>query len=376
MLVIAGILIYTIIAFGIRVPRANDSPPPAPEEADLSPPIATSDNSTSTWNGTVTTGRNAATDMSSRGCFPSLGFTMPQTVPPSTNGWWCNLNTEYAFMGFSYDVTACQSLSQMRREFQDVRKTFNGRYIRIYGACDRTGFYDDVIQAAWDAGVGVYALIWFGFDGSDIYKTRRDTLFSILHSNPLAPYVIRALQFGSEPLFDYVLTPSQLATEVRQAKEKLKELGIPVVVSEMAYGYQAHTGSQVVLDAQDYLAVHMLPYFSQQASTASQAWPIVENDLNWFINNGGGKKIVLTQNGWPSMNYSGVEANSPHAVSDVANERDYALLLDDHCTDLKQVSPGGVGWFWHIYSDSQLPGYGVYNTKGTPKFEFRPRTEC
>lgn len=109
MLVIAGILIYTIIAFGIRVPRANDSPPPAPEEADLSPPIATSDNSTSTWNGTVTTGRNAATDMSSRGCFPSLGFTMPQTVPPSTNGWWCNLNTEYAFLGFSYDVTACKS---------------------------------------------------------------------------------------------------------------------------------------------------------------------------------------------------------------------------------------------------------------------------
>lgn len=47
----------------------------------------------------------------------------------------------------------------------------------------------------------------------------------------------------------------------------------------------------------------------------------MENDLNWFINNGGGKKIVLTQNGWPSMNYSGVEANSAHAVSDVANER-------------------------------------------------------
>lgn len=66
-----------------------------------------------------------------------------------------------------------------------------------------------------------------------------------------------------------MLTPSQLATEVRQAKEKLKGLGIPVVVSDMAYGYQAHAGSQVVLDAQDYLAVHMLPYFSQQASTGA-----------------------------------------------------------------------------------------------------------
>ena len=41
-------------------------------------------------------------------CFPALGFTMPSDVPTSTNGWWCDPVNEYAFLGFSYEVSACQ----------------------------------------------------------------------------------------------------------------------------------------------------------------------------------------------------------------------------------------------------------------------------
>jgi hypothetical protein len=47
-------------------------------------------------------------------------------------------------------------------------------------------------------------LLQFGFDGTDQWIGRRDALFGILHSNPRAKFVTRALQFGSEPLFDNV----------------------------------------------------------------------------------------------------------------------------------------------------------------------------
>lgn len=40
-------------------------------------------------------------------CFPSLNFKMPSSVPNSLDNWWCPVNTEYAFMGFSYEITAC-----------------------------------------------------------------------------------------------------------------------------------------------------------------------------------------------------------------------------------------------------------------------------
>jgi hypothetical protein len=42
-------------------------------------------------------------------CFPALGFNMPSSIPDSLDGWWCNMADEYAFVGFSYEITACNS---------------------------------------------------------------------------------------------------------------------------------------------------------------------------------------------------------------------------------------------------------------------------
>ncbi|EKM81088.1 hypothetical protein AGABI1DRAFT_84021 [Agaricus bisporus var. burnettii JB137-S8] len=311
-------------------------------------------------------------------CFPALDFDMPSTVPADSQlpSWWCDASTEYAFLGFSYEVTACQSRSQLISEFKDIRNHFNSRYVRLYGACDRKNFYDDIVEAAWESGLGVHALVWFGFDGDDIWIRRRDTLLAALHANPKAKWVTRVLQFGSEPLFDNVLPHQQLTEQVVAAKRNLSSLHIPVTVSELAFGYQERGGAQDLLDAIDSINIHMLPFFSQQASTAKNAWPLVLNDLQFFIDNGNGKKMYFDENGWPSVTSEGVQPNSPDAVADIPNERDYYTLLDEHCSDLKEVVGGGVGWFAHIYSDNQEPGYGIYNTRGELKFSFNPRTSC
>ncbi|KAK7037760.1 hypothetical protein VNI00_010721 [Paramarasmius palmivorus] len=309
-------------------------------------------------------------------CFPAIGFKMPSNAPSSLNNWWCPYNTEYAFMGFSYEVSQCQSLSKLRTEFKDIRNTFNGRYVRLYGACDRDGFYDDIVTAAWEAGIGVHALIWFGFDGTDEWIGRRDALIETLHNNPKAKFVTRVVQFGSEPLFDWVLDPNDLAAQVREMKASLADLKIPVTISEMAYGYQEHNGATSVMNAIDFIDGHMLPFFAYDASTSSNSWPLVTRDLDWFVQNGQGKKIYLSQNGWPSTTYPGVEPNSPDAVADIPNEQDYFTLLDSKCSYFKTVAGGGVGWFAHIYSDSQEPGYGIYGTNGKLKFDFHPRTSC
>ena len=46
------------------------------------------------------------------------------------------------------------------------------------------------------------------------------------------------VQFGSEPLYDWAIYAADLANEVRAAKAALSGVGIPITVSEMAYGYQ------------------------------------------------------------------------------------------------------------------------------------------
>lgn len=322
-----------------------------------------------------TTGSGTTT--TSSGCFPALGFKMPSSTPDSTDGWWCNPKTEYAFVGFSYEVSACQSKSDLTAQFKDIRNRFNGRYVRLYGACDRNGFYDDVIDAAWSAGVGVHALIWFGFEGGNIWQTRRDSLLNTLKKNPRAPFVTRVVQFGSEPLFDSVLSAATLAQQVRDYKAKIKYLGIPVTVSDMAWSYQKEGGSDVVLEAIDFVDAHTLPYFAGNARGGASAWTNVAGDISWFMNSkAAGKKIYLSQNGWPSQSSEGVQANSRAAFTSIQQEKLYFDLLDSQCSYFKNTN-GGIGWFAHIYSDDQEPGYGIlYNALGNKKFDFSPKTHC
>ncbi|KAK2464527.1 hypothetical protein APHAL10511_003506 [Amanita phalloides] len=309
-------------------------------------------------------------------CYPSLGFKTPSTLPEDVTDWWCDPKTEYAFLGFSYGISACQSRDQLIREFSDIRHHFNSRYVRLYGACDRDGFYDDIVEAAWVNSLGVHALIWFGFNGDDTWMWRRDTLFGVLHSNPKAKFVTRVVQFGSEPLYDDVISARHLTEQVYAAKANLSSLGIPVTVSELVYGYQERGGAHDVLKAQDSISVHVLPFFSSDASTADDSWDIVLSSLNWMVDHGNGKKIYFDENGWPSATHQGIQPNTPNAVADVSNEHDYFTLLDRHCGELKEVAGGGVGWFAHIYSDDQGPGYGIYDSSGKMKFGFNARTEC
>ncbi|CCM06261.1 uncharacterized protein FIBRA_08511 [Fibroporia radiculosa] len=312
-------------------------------------------------------------------CFPALGFVMPPILLPddALSFWWCDPSKEYAFVGFSYEVTACQDSEQLHSEFADIRQHFNSRYVRLYGACDREGFYDDIVDAAWDNGLGVHALIWFGFTGGDIWKTRRDTLLATLHANPRAKFVTRGVQFGSEPLYDNVLPHQALAHQVLLARANLSSVGIPVTVSELAYGYEERGGAQDVLDAIDFINIHMLPFFDQNASTANASWPIVvDKNLDFFIEHGNGKKMYFDENGWPSVTSPSVQPNSPYAVANIPNEQAYFELLDSKCEFLKEVEGGGVGWFAHIYSDNMEPGYGIYNSSGYLKFPFHPRTHC
>lgn len=63
-------------------------------------------------------------------CFPALGFKMPKQTPRDSElqHWWCDPATEYAFVGFSYEVTACKLVHiQARILFFDETHTLINR---------------------------------------------------------------------------------------------------------------------------------------------------------------------------------------------------------------------------------------------------------
>lgn len=80
--------------------------------------------------------------------------------------------------------------------------------------------------------------------------------------------------------------------------------------------------------------------------------------------------------GWPT-NTNVWKPNSPKAVASVASAKAFAQLLDSSCETFKGITPhGGVGWLWHIWSDSMLDGWGLLDWNGNPKWSFAPRTDC
>lgn len=315
-------------------------------------------------------------------CFPSLGFAPsdPNNGPPnqSPSDWWCSLHSERGFLGFTYDTGLCQSYGDLSGDFTRMRNDYNARYVRLYSWCDSDGTYlNNVINAAYSVGLGVYATIWFGFDGSDAWIGRRDLLVSIIQNNPLAPYVIRSVDVGSEPLFDQVLEPHALANQINYVKNLISSYGIKVSISEMEYGYSVQGDSQMVLDAEDVVHAHELPFFDTDARSGSEALPSVLSSTNWFVSNtGNNRKIIFTQTGWPT-NTNIWQPNSPDAVASVDSAKAFAQLLDNSCETFKGITPqGGVGWFWHIWSDSMLDGWGLLDWGGNPKWDFSPRTDC
>ena len=57
-------------------------------------------------------------------CFPAVGFNTPSDVPASTDGWWCNLDDEFGFLGFSYEVTSCELPDVSISSFQFINPPF------------------------------------------------------------------------------------------------------------------------------------------------------------------------------------------------------------------------------------------------------------
>jgi hypothetical protein len=126
------------------------------------------------------------------------------------------------------------------------------KMVRIYGPiCEQQMVWDNIVQAAAENNLsvlkfiiihtfnlyyysGVLGIVWFGYDDEEIktWKERESSLLANL-KKPLSKYVIHSVSFGSEPLFSWSISDTFVA-ELEKIKSELKELDIPLTVSEVS----------------------------------------------------------------------------------------------------------------------------------------------
>ncbi|KAF8299278.1 hypothetical protein DL93DRAFT_2233938 [Clavulina sp. PMI_390] len=272
---------------------------------------------------------------------------------------------------------SCPSKAKMTADFKQMRNTYGARYVRQYGNCDGepADMLDKMIEAAYANGMGVVATLWLGWDASDTtWKTRKAHMEATIKNNPLAPYVIRSFDVGTEPLMDQPVNPSSvLIPMIKEVKAIAEPKGVQVGISELRYSYGL-VGSSVssqIFSLGDYVHAHELPFLSGSATTGSAAWPSLQSDLKWFSQQSNGKKITLTETGWP-RNTAEWKSGSKNAVASTSSSEGWMNVLNDHCSDMKSIAgKGGVGWFWSTWNDGDIPGYGVVDSSGKATFSFK-----
>jgi len=260
----------------------------------------------------------------------------------------------------------------MTKDFTQMRTDYKARISRLYEWCDNEGFMNDVINAAADAGIGVFALTWFGYTGGNEWITRTNDSINAILTNPKAPYVIRAYAFGSEPFTDDVLPETQLAQQMLAVKKQLSSLNMTVYTSDSVGEYQQSNDAPDVFKATDLVGYSILPWWAENDPAPTNAWSdVVEVAITYAQKHGQGKPILMCECGYPSGPGQTWPPPGPQIAS-VANAQMFLSALNSHCPTMKSA---GVGYTWQSWDDASVPGWGVVSN-GKAKYDFQPVTSC
>jgi len=285
------------------------------------------------------------------------------------------IKSMYAFGGFVYSLESCKSSGQITSDFKSMA-AHKARTVMTFGFCpskDTTSDYENVIQAASDAGLDIILLVaTLITDSNTLYGNVIPRSQHIAQAIINKPDNVLALALGDEPLYDNDFgSPGTLASHINSLKGQFKSanLDVPISISDMAFGWQSAgqvSSSSSVAKAVDFFMVNTFPYFGQSASWGGNdgAFESFKKDISFFEGIAGGRPILVTQTGWPS-NTAEFAPNSKSIVATVGSSQAYWNLLDSHCSDFFKAK--NIGWIWRDW-DETISGWGVKDNSGNFKF--------
>jgi len=306
----------------------------------------------------------------------------------SRSDWWCPYDSFYGWLGYVRDLKGetCDdpvySLPRLQSDFRKMSAD-GAKMVRIYGPiCGDTSVWNNIVQAAAENNLGVLGIVWHGYDDAEIagWRQREDSLLKVLRENPLAPYVIHSVSFGSEPLFSWSISDIYV-DEFNKLKAELADMGIPITVSEMKYGYDQapEETANAVKKGIDFISAHIMPYYGN-CKDAADEWGSITSDIEAYQAMIPGKNMMITQNPWGS-DHNGRDRGSNcngdiwHDVS-VEAANTYWNLWTSNCAYFKNKK---IGWFAHTFNTDSEANFGIYGeySEQDPyphKIDFNPGT--
>lgn len=252
------------------------------------------------------------------------------------------------------------SIEQLRQDVELIRDM--GNAVRTYSALN--GAIETVAHAT-ELGMRVSAGAWLGPENTaQEREANRQEIEAVIAL--ASRFDLESVIVGNEVMLRHDLSPQRLAEYVRYVRSRVK---VPVTTAEIA-SIAMLAENRVVVDAVDYLMVHIYPYWDG-VDIDGAAWYVA--DVYHRAKNEVRKKVVIGETGWPSGGLVNGKA-VPNTVNagrflaewvSVARSEDidyyYFAAFDE-----KWKFEGGVGPFWGIYDSARRPKYPTFSLSVAP----------
>ncbi len=231
---------------------------------------------------------------------------------------------------------------QIRSDLERVAEVANG--VRVYSVA---AGQDRVPAIAGDLGLDVVLGAWIG-DTESRDELEMDTVVELTRANRN----VRSVLVGNEVLLRGERTVDELIALIREVK---RQVHVPVSTSEIWDMWLRHPE---LVSAVDYISVHILPYWAGVG--ADQAIPYTLERLQELRAAYPGKKIVISEFGWPSQGYNDRDAK-PGQLTQASIIRGFIAEAGRNGFDYNiieafdqpwKTNEGSVGAYWGLFDNA------------------------
>ncbi len=247
---------------------------------------------------------------------------------------------------------------QIRRDLERVAAISNG--VRTYSVA---AGQDSVPAIAADLALDVVLGAWIGAtETRDREEVEAVAELARAHRN------VRSVLVGNEVLLRKERTVDELIALIRDVK---RQVSVPVSTSEIWYLWLQNPE---LVSAVDYISVHILPYW--EGVGADQAVSFTMDRLQELREAYPGKKIVISEFGWPSQGYNNRDA-VPGELTQAAVIRDFIAEAERQGFEYNIIeafdqpwksNEGSVGAYWGLFDNTgnaKFPLSGAVEESGT-----------
>lgn len=231
--------------------------------------------------------------------------------------------------------------------------------VRIY-ATDQG--LDQVVPLAEARGMQVLLGIWISSDPT-IFEPQIQQAIALANAHPKA---VKAIIVGNEVLLRGEQSGETLAALINRVKAATQ---VPVTYADVWGIWQK--APQVLVDAVDYMTIHVLPYWEDDPAPSTEAIQHLEYVLGEMHRQFPGHRLMIGETGWPSAGRARENA-IPSIVDQARYLRDFLVYAKAHDLDYNFIEAFDQPWKRH--QEGAVGGYwGVFDGARHAKFDwFKP----